>query len=88
MGENRIHAVNMNNTKNEVKHNRGSRKVWRINTITNQMIEIYETIKDASCWVVMNKLTSSKEQVVQTTLYSICSGRKEKAYGYKWKYEE
>ena len=70
-------------TKKEVQRLISSRKVWRINKDTNEKIELYETMRDASKWVYNNNLTTVKEfnngNNIKTKICAVC--RKRKEYG-------
>ena len=67
-----------------------SRKVWRIDNDTNEKIELYETIRDASKWVFDNNLTTIKKfnngNNIKTKICAVCR-KKETAYGYIWNYD-
>ena len=53
-----------------------SRKVWRIDNDTNEKIELYETIRDASKWVFDNNLTTIKKfnngNNIKTKICAVC----------------
>jgi len=77
----------------EIQQKMSSRPVWRINNITNEKIELYDTICFASKWVFDNKLTSVKDfnggNNIKTKISAVCQNRygRKTAFGYKWEYE-
>ena len=71
-----------------------SRKVWRIDKITNQKLQLYETMRDAAKWIFDQNLTSVKEfnlgQNIKTKICAVCRKKRgcKTAYGYKWAYDD
>ena len=68
-----------------------SRKVLRLSIDTEELLEKYETIRDASKWVFDNKLTSIIEfnngNNLKTKISAVCQRRRKTAFGYKWNYD-
>lgn len=63
-------------TKKEVQRLISSRKVWRIDKDTNELLELFETIRDASKWIFDNNLTTVKEfnngNNIKTKICAVC----------------
>lgn len=58
-----------------------NRNIDRIDKNTNEVLQTYETIKDAQLWVIQQGLTNSNVPQIA------CNGSKPTAYGFKWKFE-
>ena len=67
-----------------------SRRTCRIDPVTNEVLEEYISIRDAAKWVFDNKLTKVKSfnngQNIKSAICSVCMGKQNMAYSYKWKY--
>ena len=90
--------------KREVQRLISSRKVWRIDKDTNERLELFETIRDASKWIFDNNFTTVKEfnngNNIKTKISAVCLKRKCKhklkniqyerktAFGFKWCYDK
>ena len=76
--------------KKEIQELVSSRPVWRIDKNTNEKIEYYKTIRDASQWIFDNNLTSVKEfnngNNIKTKISAVAQGRRPTTFGYKWEY--
>ena len=78
-----LHPTEQNNHKRKCKKEIlalvSSRPVWRIDKNTNEKIEFYKTIRDASQWVFDNNLTSVKEfnngNNIKTKISAVAQGR-------------
>jgi hypothetical protein len=67
----------------------GSRKVWRIDKITDEKLELYDSIRMAEKWVFDNKLSKLTEfSKFKTDIFNVAQGKNKTAYGYKWIYEQ
>lgn len=66
--------------------------IVKIENNTNNIIEIYNSIKDAAKWVYDNNLTSFNEfnklnaSVISSKICAVARNKRNIAYGYKWKY--
>lgn len=99
--DNRVENLEWATTTEQNRHKRkvtkdkqrlmSSRKVWRIDKDTNEKIELYETMRDASKWVFDNKLTSVKEfnngNNIKTKICAVCRKKRKITYGFKWEYD-
>jgi hypothetical protein len=77
--------------KKEIQEFVSSRAVWRIDKNTNEKIELYQTIKNASKWVFDNNLTGIKEfnngNNIKTKISAVAQKKRNFAFGYKWEYD-
>lgn len=76
--ENQIHAYKLGLNMHSDKAGKPKRKVCKIDLLTNEIIEIYDSISDAK-----NSLNLKKNNIS-----SVCSGRRKSCGGYGWKYYE
>ncbi|GIS52515.1 MAG: hypothetical protein Ct9H90mP28_2310 [Paracoccaceae bacterium] len=66
----------------EVTRLQNSRAVWRC-SIDGKKIEYYETMQDASQWVLDNKGNKRARNNIST----VCRNKQKTAYGFKWIYD-
>lgn len=71
-------------TEKIIKYNYPS--IWRIDKITNEKIEKYETIAYAVKWLLENNITKNKD--CRHNISSVLRGDVPTSYGYKWSYDE
>lgn len=87
-------STEQNNHKRKVSQEKkkliSSRKVWRIDKITNEKLELYETMTDAAKWIFDQNLTTSKEKQNITNICAVCRKRRgyKTAFGFKWAYDD
>jgi len=100
--DNRVENLEWASTTEQNRHKRkvprdiqrliSSRKVWRIDVDTNNRIQLYETIRDASKWVFDNNLTSVENfdngNNIKTRICAVCRKKRNQSYGYKWEYDD
>ena len=76
----------------ERKQEISARPVWRLDKDTNERIERYISLREATQWVFDNNLTKVKEfnggQNLKTAICAVCRGKQGYAYNYKWTYCE
>lgn len=60
-----------------------SRKVVRLDKITNKELEEYESLEIAAKWIIKNGRKSANS----SNITNVCKGRQKTAFGYKWKYK-
>lgn len=81
-----------NHKRNNNNHNNSVRKVWRIDKNTDEKLELYQTIAQASKWIFDNKLTKVIEfnygSSIKSRISAVAQGHKLVAFGYKWMYEQ
>ena len=76
--ENNIHkSLNLVQTTNQ------NLKIWKIDILTNEKIELYNSIQDAAKWCVENKYSSS-EHTAKTNISNVIRGIYKKSCGFKW----
>tara|TARA_Y100000768_G_C23960047_1_gene674852 strand:+ start:670 stop:1731 length:1062 start_codon:yes stop_codon:yes gene_type:complete len=99
--DNRVENLEWATTREQNRHKRkvpkakqrliSSRKVWRIDKYTNEKIELYETIRDASKWVFDNQLTSIKVfnngNNIKTKICAVCRKKRKTSFGFIWNYD-
>lgn len=49
-------------------------------------IQTFESIEDATNWVLQNQLSNGNEKTIRSFIRAVCNGKRPKAYGYFWKY--
>lgn len=100
--DNRVENLEWATTTEQNKHKRkvpqekqrliSSRKVWRIDKITNEKLELYETIVDAAKWIFDQNLTTVKDfnlgNSIKPRICDVCRKKRKTAYGYKWAYDD
>ena len=68
------------------------RPVYKINIITDQIIEEYKSISDAAIWIIDNNLTNIKEKNktnirnISSKICAVANNKRNNAYNFKWKY--
>ena len=70
-------------------NNPSARKVYMIDKNSNNILNKFNTIKEAIEWIVEN--THFEKKVIRSMIGSIvrvCKGNSKTAYGYKWKYAD
>lgn len=66
--------------------------VCKIDIITNNVIEEYNSISDAARWIIDNKLTEIKDKnrnnisIISSKICAVANNKRNKAYNFKWKY--
>jgi hypothetical protein len=56
-------------------------------TLTEDFIQIFNSIKDASNWIINSKLTIQKNITnISSNICAVANGKKKLAYNYKWEY--
>jgi hypothetical protein len=88
-----------NMSKNKSKVNRKNfsykadcRKILKIDSVNNSIIEKFDSIKDAAKWLFDNNLTKLTEfnklnsSIISSKLCAVANNKRNIAYGYKWKY--
>lgn len=61
--------------------NPSSKKVARIDKNTNEILEIYDSIKEANDWICKN----IRENAHSSNISRVCHGHQKTAFGFKWK---
>jgi hypothetical protein len=81
------------NKKPKVKYtNISCRSIHKLDYNTNNIIETYNSISDASKWIFDNKLTTITEfnknncSIISSKICAVANGHRNIAYGFKWKY--
>jgi len=64
-----------------------NRPIIRLDKITEEILENYNSIEDAGIWAFNNKLTSNSHNG-RNAIGNCVNGLTKSAYGYKWKYIE
>lgn len=70
------------------------RPVLKIDSKTDEIIQKYDSITDASKWIIKNNLSSITEynknsiSIISSKICSVSNGKRNLAYGFKWKYFE
>jgi hypothetical protein len=83
-----------NSNKNAPKRNYGNTlSIWRIDKNTNEKIELYNSLRDASEWIINNNLSKIKNNNYKSIMSKISSVAKNNkhcntSFGYKWSYKE
>lgn len=62
-------------------------KIWKIDLLTNEKIELYNSIQDAAKWCVENNYSSS-EHTSRTNISNVIRGIYKKSCGFKWILDE
>ena len=68
------------------------RPIYKIDIITDQIIEEYISITDASIWIIDNNLTIIKEKnrnnisIISSKICAVANNKRNNAYKFKWKY--
>lgn len=63
-----------------------TKKIWRVNLINNEKIELYDNIYVAIEWIIDNKLSSGKYACIKLHLLYLLRNSNKVCYGYKWEY--
>ena len=85
MKEQNIHKYKTNN-KFEKRSN--IKSIWRLNPITLEKIEKYESTTQAVKWIKENNLTKTNNELnLSQKLTNVSKGKNKTAYGFKWEYE-
>ena len=85
MKEQNIHKYKTNN-KFEKRSN--VKSIWRLNPITLEKIEKFESTTQAVKWIKDNNLTKTEHELrLRQSLINVSKGKNKTAYGFKWEYE-
>jgi hypothetical protein len=63
------------------------RKIQCIDENTNKIIKIYDKVDDAVNYIFDNIETTATKSSIKSTLFIVLQKKKNKSYGYTWKYE-
>jgi len=70
----------------------GARAVWRIDNISNEKLQKYNSIKQASRWIYDNNFTECEEfnngNNIKQNISQVCLGHRPLAYKHKWAYDD
>lgn len=87
MSEQNYHSALTNKKERPLFH----KSVYKIDIKTNNIIDNYKSISEASIWVINNNLTSIKEinpnniSIISSKICAVVNNKRNIAYGYKWK---
>ena len=82
-----------NSNKNIPKRKYGNAlSIWRIDKNTNEKIELYNSLRYASEWIINNNLSKIKNNNYKSIMSKICSVANNNihcntSFGYKWSYK-
>ena len=62
------------------------RPIYRINKDTNEIIELHESIRKATLWIIENKLANTNNRTMSNKISAVGNNKRSTAYGYKWQY--
>lgn len=78
----------MTNTKDRKKKGWPEMKIKRIDMITDETIEEYNSQYDATQWIIDNDISKSQFKEITKRIMVVCRGERPNMYGYKWKFSE
>ena len=52
----------------------------------NKYLKTFDTIREASKYLIINNYTKGKESTVATHISEVCKGKRKSAFGFLWKY--
>lgn len=52
----------------------------------NNFIQTFSSSQEAALFLINNKITNGKSKSVSSHIREVCSGKRKRAYGFKWKY--
>lgn len=85
------HNENLNKNMKEFQKygNSFNKKIVQcINLNDNTIIQEFESIRAAARWLILNNYTKNKsEKSVSSPISRVCSGKLNKAYGFKWQFK-
>ena len=75
-------------TNNNFEKRSNIKSIWRLNCVTSEKIEKYESTTQAVKWIKENNLTKTDNVLtLGQSLINVSNGKNNTAYGFKWEYE-
>jgi hypothetical protein len=71
-----------------------NKPIYKLDNITNNIIEEYKSISDAAIWIIDNNLTTITEKnrnnisIISSKICAVANNKRNNAYNFKWKYAE
>jgi hypothetical protein len=76
--------------KKSIKKPINYRPILKIDSLSGKIIDKYNSITDASKWIINNNLTSvtdnTKLDIIASKICGVANNKRHMAYGYKWEY--
>ena len=88
MSEQNYHLALTNKKEKPINY----KPVCKIDITTNEIIDTYKSVTEASIWIIDNKLTKitektkNKVSIISSKICGVANNKRNIAYGYKWKY--
>ena len=76
------------NTKQKISLANTKYRVAQIDLSTNNVINVFDSVKLAAQYIISNNLTDAKINSVMYRIYYTCIGKQTKAYNFGWQYEK
>jgi len=81
--------LHRNNSNKILKKNRNIKSIWRVDCITENKLEKYESTTEAVKWIKQNKLSKrNNNKKIAEAIANVSKGKSKTAYNYKWLYED